>query len=238
MTTTRWLFIISLIVAACLLSGCAEKEPTYGREYKLEMPGNQTRVWAVAPVLNLSGQPVDPLIQADVLYQQMQTVSGLTVVPIDRVMQVMVSVNIESIQSADQAVIIMDLLGCDGLVVGTITQYDPYNPPKFAGSLQLFQKPGGFQRTPAPDPRDLVRSAAPKAGESLPQQPSDIIQSVGMYDSSSGSVRDAVLQYAIGRHEPAGPMGAQEYFLSMDRYSGFAWHSLLEDLLVRMRNGR
>jgi hypothetical protein len=71
----------------------------------------------------------------------------------------------------------------------------------------------------------------------LPQAP-DFVQAVGMYDSANGSVRDALLTYANGRHEPAGPMGAREYFANMDRYTGFAYYSLLEQLLVQLRNGR
>ena len=238
MTNIRWIAIILLIFCACVISGCAEPPVQYGRERNLVMPGAQTRIWAVAPVLNLSGQPgVDPLLQADLVYQQLQTVQGLTVIPVDRVAQVYSAAQIEQIQAPEQAMIVMDALGCDGLIVATITQFDPYNPPKWGGSLQLFQREGGVNRTPPPDPRDLLRSAAPPAGENIPQLP-QMIQVVGMYDAANGSVRDGLMTYAQGRHEPLGPMGVKEYFASMDRFSGFAYHTLIEDLLVRLRNGR
>ncbi len=238
MTNMRWIAILILIVAACLMSGCADKPPVYGRENQLSIPGTQTRIWAVAPVLNLSGQPgVDPLLQADILYQQLQTVGGLTVIPVDRVAQVYAAAHIEQIQTPEQATIVMDALGCEGLVVATVTQFDPYNPPKWGGSLQLFQRATSVNRTPPPDPRELLRAGAPPAEANLPQVP-EMVQAVGMFDATNGTVRDALLTYALGRHEPLGPMGVKEYFASMDRFAGFAYHSLIEDLLVRMRIGR
>jgi hypothetical protein len=240
MTTTRWIAVITLIIAACLLSttgGCAAKEKQYGRERQLTLPGNQTRVWAVAPVINLSGQPgVDPLLQADVLYQHLQTVQGLTIVPVDRVAAVYSAVGIEQVQTPEQAKAVIDMLGCDALIVATVTQYDPYNPPKFGGALQLFEKDAGG-RMPPPDPRELLRSGSPPPEQAMPQDP-QFVQVVGMFDAQNGTVRDALMAYAQGRHEPAGPMGLKEYFVNMDRFCGFAYHSLLESLLVQLQNGR
>ena len=236
MTTIKWIAILALIAAACLLSGGCAAEP-YGRERTLALPGPDQKVWAVAPVINLCGQSgVDPVLQADLLFQQLQTIQGLTVVPVDRVAQVYAANGIEQVQTAEQARAVIDALGVDGLVVMTVTQFDPYNPPKFAGAMQLFQRPPEHA-TAGPDPQLLDRAATPGPDESLPYK-NDFLQVVGMFDAANGSVRDAVSAYARGRHEPAGPMGAKEYFVSMDRYCGFAYYRLAESLLVRLRNGR
>jgi len=56
-------------------------------------------------------------------------------------------------------------------------------------------------------------------------------QVVGIYDSENGTVREALLKFAAGRSDPNGPMSEREYFLSMDRYSGFVYHQLIADLL-------
>ncbi|MGN6507717.1 MAG: hypothetical protein ACTHM6_19330 [Tepidisphaeraceae bacterium] len=238
MTNSRWIAIIALIVAACLLSSGCDDVPKYGREKNLFLPGQQQRVWAVAPVINLSGQPgVDPLLQADLLYQQLQTVQGLTVIPVDRVAQVYAAAGIEQIQTPQQADVVLNALGCDGLIVATVTQYAPYNPPKFGGALQLFQKPDAATPAGGPDPRVLLREGAPKPGEGLTSDPG-FLQVVGMYDAANGSVRDGVVSYAAGRHEPTGPLGVKEYFANMDRYCGFAYYSLIDSLLVHLRNGR
>ena len=69
---------------------------------------------------------------------------GLTVVPVNRVAEVYASLRIEKVQSAEQAAIVCDLLGCDALVVPTMTAYDPYNPPKMGASLQVFRRPGEY----------------------------------------------------------------------------------------------
>ncbi|MGC4030415.1 MAG: hypothetical protein QM754_01525 [Tepidisphaeraceae bacterium] len=236
MTNAKWIAIIVLIVAACLLSGGCDADPKYGRERGLAMPGQKQKVWAVAPVVNLSGQGgVDPLLQADLVYQQLQTVAGLTVVPVDRVAQVYAAAGIDQIQSAEQAQAVMDALGCDGLVITTVTQFDPYNPPKLGAAMQLFER--DRQRLAAPDVQQMLRAPSP-GPETAMQRDESFTQVVGMYDSTNGSVRDAVANYARGRHEPAGPMGVKEYFASMDRFCGFAYYSLTESLLVRLQNGR
>jgi len=56
-------------------------------------------------------------------------------------------------------------------------------------------------------------------------------QAVGMFDSMDGTVRKNILIFANGRSDPNGPMAEREYFLSMDRYTGFVYHELIADLL-------
>jgi hypothetical protein len=193
-------------------------------------------VWAIAPAINLSGQKgVDPLLQADLLHQQLGQVHGLTVIPVDRVVQVMAGLKLEKVQSADQAVTLCDLLGCDALVIATVTAFDPYDPPKFGGSLQVFSKPASFVRQKNVDIHVLSRSAAPIDDDAfLPPPDTKFIQAVGMWDAANGTVHDAVMEYARGRADPAGPMGAKEYFVSMDRYCGFAYHTLIADLIKQL----
>jgi hypothetical protein len=59
----------------------------------------------------------------------------------------------------------------------------------------------------------------------------DTVQSVGVFDAANGTTRSMVLEYAEGRHEPAGAMGPNEYFESMDRYCSFVYFTLIDDLL-------
>jgi hypothetical protein len=153
------------------------------------------------------------------------------------VAEVFASLRINGVQSEDQAAIVCDLLGCDALVVATVTTFDPYNPPKFGGSVQLFAKPGNFARPASVDPRELSRSASPGGVESLPNQPK-FLQAAGVFDATNGSVREALAAYVAGRHEPLGPLGAKEYFVHMDRYAGFVYHTLIEDLLRKVEKAQ
>jgi hypothetical protein len=232
--TTAFLGLLLIIGSGC------QKPVIYGRPQELGLDQERGEVWAVAPALNLSGQrDVDPLLQADIVYGQLQRVRGLTVIPVNRVAEVYNSLRIEKVQSAEQAAIVCDLLGCDALVVPTVTAYDPYNPPKMGASLQVFNRPGSFSRQAASaiDVRELSRAAAPPPGESLPKQPDTFIQAVGMFDAANGTTRDAVLAYAAGRNDPVGPMGPKEYFASMERYCGFVYYELIADVLSQKSKG-
>lgn len=189
-----------LVLPWLLLLGCAEQPPEYGRERVLQLPATRPQVWAVAPAINLSGQQqVDAVLQADLLFEQLQTVRGVTALPVNRTVEVFVAMRIQQVETLEQAQQVCQALGADALIVPTVTIFDPYHPPKFGASLTLFRG-----------------SAA--------------LQSVGMFDATNGTVRDAVRRYAQGRFDPQGPLGEREYLLSMPRYCGFAYHQLLEDL--------
>ena len=221
---------ICLLLAA-IATGCQDQPKPYGVEQQISFPAMHREIWAVAPAVNLSGQEVDPLLQADALYEQLQQVQGLTVIPVNRVAQVFAALQIARVQSADQAQIVCEQLGCDALVVPTVTIYDPYDPPKFGGALQVFRK-GKQQQVPNVDVHELSRAATPPPGEPLPPpQLAGFKQSVGMFDAANGTVLERLHNYAAGRNDPNGPLGQREYLLNMDRYSGFVYHELIRDLL-------
>jgi hypothetical protein len=223
--------IALLALGSLLLAGCAEAKKPYGVEGQLSVPGHRRQSWAVAPAINLSGQGhVDPLLQADLVYQELQQVHGLTVVPVNRVAEVYASMRIERVETAQEAALVCDFLGVDGLIVPTITVYDPYDPPKLGASLQLFTRPPSQGGTEGVDPRELSRAAAPQPGPQMPGT-SGVKQAVGIFDATNGSVRAALYRYASGRNDPESPMGSREYLVSMDRYCGFVYHELICDLL-------
>jgi len=234
MNKSNGLLVLIVLALMGLSSGCAERVPQYGVEGQLTFPQRQREVWAVAPAINLSGySSVDPLIQADLLYAQLQQVRGLTVIPVNRVAEIYARLKIEKIQSEQQAALVCEMLGCDRIVVPTITAYDPYVPPKIGASLQVLSRPNDWVRPASVDPRELARSAAPSEVDSLPSAP-NFVQAVGMFDAANGSVRDALLRYAAGRNDPVGPMGPKEYLASIDRYCGFVYHELIEQVIARV----
>lgn len=228
----------SLLVASSLmlclpLLGCGgDKKPEYGVEQKLRLPGRFRQVWAVAPVINDSGQKsVDPILQWDLIYKKLQSVEGLTVIPVNKLVDVLNSLGIERVQSAEQAALICDVLGADALLIPTVTIYDPYDPPKMAASLNLFRR-GGYRRPMNVDIRELARRAAPATMPS-PRPAPGFVQVVRVFDSADGSTRAAVLQYAQGRIDPTEPYQQRIYLVEMDRYAGFVYHALITELLAR-----
>ena len=121
MRLMRSILSVVLLVSCLPWMGCAKPKP-YGFERRLSLATRKQQVWAVAPAVNLSGQEeVDPILQADALYGQLQQVQGLTVIPVNRVVEVYTALRIEKVQSAEQAAIVCQYLGCDALIVPTIT---------------------------------------------------------------------------------------------------------------------
>ncbi len=227
----RSIFVLVMVA----VTGCRDAKPQYGIERQLFLPGQRVQVWAVAPAGNLSGvRDVDPLLQADIVYQQLQAVRGVKVIPVNRVVEVFASLQITQVSSDQQAALVCDLLAADGLIVPTVTAYDPYNPPKLGASIQLFAKPSNYARPEGLDPRELSRMASPGNTESLPAQ-AGLMQVVGIYDAATGSVREKLAEYADGRNDPAGPLGSKEYRVSMDRYCGFVYHDLIEQLMLKLQ---
>src|SRR5881392_1293845 len=122
--------ITPILIATILLtlSACSSRPPDYGSEPAIFLPGAARQTWAVAPAVNLSGvAQADPILQADLLYAQLQQTAGLNVIPVNRVVEVFAALHIEQVQSEEQAAIICNVLGCDALLVPTITAYDPYD---------------------------------------------------------------------------------------------------------------
>ncbi len=231
MNTMRSISLGLIVVALAGLCGCGGHDvPDYGVEKPVNLPGSRRQTWAVAPAVNLSGQrAVDPLIQADVLYMQLQQVAGLNVIPVNRVVDVYTALRIDQVKSERQAQVMCELLDCDAIVVATVTAYDPFEPPKMGAALQLFRR--GEQRLPPNvDPRELVRQAVATT-QSVTPPPAGFVQVVGMFDAANGSTRVDLLRYAAGRNDPAGPLRERLYLVEMDRYAGFVYHSLITELL-------
>jgi hypothetical protein len=214
--------------------GCQSDKPEYGIERPLFLRAATRQTWAVAPAIDLSGQKqVDPILQADLLHQQLQQVAGLNIIPVNRVVEVYAALRIEQLQSEEQAALVCDLLGCDALVMVAVTAYDPYDPPKMGVALQVFRK-GQYRRPADIDPRELARRAAPPPGQGqAPTTRPAFVQVVGMFDAANGSIRADLMRYAQGRSDPTGPYKERAYLVEMDRYCGFVYHSLIEQLLAK-----
>jgi hypothetical protein len=225
-----WTFgILAGLIMINLACSGSKDPPPYGVEEGLYLPAIQRQVWAVAPAINQSGvKEVDPFLQADLLYNQLQQVVGLTVIPVNRVADVYNAMRIDRIKSEEQAKIVCDLLGADAILIATVTMYDPYNPPKMGVSLTLISR-GDYRVPGTVDPRSLARAAAPTTRNIDPTQ--DLMQVVEEFDASNGSVRNRLQNYAAGRNDPESPLGARIYLMEMDRYAQFVYHSLLSDLL-------
>ena len=108
---------ISACLALVLATGCA-RQPKYGEERQLTLNNGTHPLWAVAPAINLSGEAsVDPILQADLVFEQLGAVNNVTLIPVNKVVQVFAALRISKVESQEQASIVCEQLGCDGLII-------------------------------------------------------------------------------------------------------------------------
>ena len=236
----RLLFILLPLLLAVI--GCADPVIPYGQEDRLSLPrGTAGEVWAVAPALDLSGEnQIDPLLQADILFRELQTVKYVTALPVNRAAEVYAALGIRQVQSQTDADLVLGALGATGLVVPTITIYDPYDPPKVGATLTLFRRSVGFGPTTGQNARDAAAAGVPAEGSGLPAGSAagfapGTVQATGVFDATNGSIRAAVFEYAYGRYDPYAASARREYLLSADRYCGWVYNELLGDLIKHWR---
>ena len=85
----------------------------------------------MAPLRNESGSiQADGGSIADHLTKHLENASNLDVIPVNRVLAAMARLEYGRVTSPTEARHLLHSLSVDGLVVGSITAYDPYDPPK------------------------------------------------------------------------------------------------------------
>lgn len=193
-------------------------------------------LWAVAPLRNESGTTlVDSYLLTDKVILAVEEARGLRCLPLNRVLEAMRSLEMSAVRTPGEARALADTLGVDGLIVGSITSYDPYNPPKVGLAMGLFARPGAMGTAGsgiASDPRTLStrpREYEPFPGSNFADRPVTVVSS--MLDASNHQVLMDVRAYAMGRHDDRSALGWELYLQSMDRYSQFAAHHVVDRLV-------
>lgn len=234
---------------AMLLTACSSSrkdvliEPQTLRAPSYPAFGGRAPLWAVAPLRNESGvSVVDPLALTDQLVRQVHAVEGLDAIPLNRTIAAMRALRMNDVTSPGDARRLAEALGADAIVVGSLTAWDPYNPPKIGMSLALY----------APDRSPLVSrvSAAgtPEYPETFTWETSarDIAPGPGFsdepvstasehLDAASHGVQMLVKTFASGRHETVSALGWRRYLASMPLYADFATFRLMDRLLHEER---
>ena len=220
---------VMLPVMALLVCGCVQRTDDAPR--MPAMPGER-QVWAVAPLRNESGSlHADGLILADHLARQLETAPGVDVLPVNRTLAAMRAMRMPAPTSRKDALKLLYTLGVDALVVGTISAYDPYDPPKLGLALELYVS---RQRSGQPDVdvRELV-SAPVDGGEvsrrEVRRQPVCVVSAV--FDASDSEVERTLNEYATSRSRPDDTAAPRLHRISMDLFSKFVSHVMSLRLL-------
>lgn len=222
-----------MALSVFVLQGCGRRAEPLQVNAPLLSP--YPAIWAVAPLANESGVSVfDPMRISDILTEEIARVQGLEAIPVQRVLVAMRALDIGAVESPAQARAIANVLGVDGLIVGSITAYDPYRPPKLGLTLQLYAADqsvdaAGDMRALRSAPGDdlddhgFLAQDAPSAGVSA------------VVDAADNGVLLAVERFAKGRTDRNTAYAWERYLVVMELYSQFVCHRLLGDLLYQER---
>lgn len=143
--------LLSLLLAAAVLCapGCAFVFPDVTHQPVLHNPFPQLSRVAVAPFFNQSDEPtVDGRAFAMAYFTELQDTPGYEVVPVGVVEQVMINAGV-NLANPGEARRLAQLLGVDALVVGAVTDYSPYYPPRCGMRIEWYAANAGFHAIPA-----------------------------------------------------------------------------------------
>lgn len=238
MTSEQTMLKATVITALCVLTlfvaGCGSS-----REMKLVAPSVVTGpydtsegdvLWAVVPLRNESGTAlIDTTEVSDKIVAAVAQVRGVRVLPLNRTIAVMRALRMTQLGSPAEARQLATELGVDGLIIGSVTAYDPYDPPILGLALALYARPGAMNRAAASlDPRELTAQPAeyaPFPRSSYGEAPASVVSE--HLDAKNHQVLMDLQQYAQGRHDPRTALGWRRYMASMDLFSEFAaWHAV------------
>ncbi len=130
-----------------LPAGCSLL-PEIATQPVIHNPFPQLSRVAVAPFFNLSNEPkVDGRQFAMAYFSEIQLVPGFEVIPVGQVEKVMQDHNLP-LASPDDARRIAQVLGADALVVGAVTDFTPYYPPRCALHVEWYAANPNFHPIP------------------------------------------------------------------------------------------
>lgn len=231
------LVVCSLLSAGCVTTSTELRFPTSHVAPYSTIDGDV--LWAVAPLRNETGvSVVDTLAIADSFAATFQEVRGVSVVPVNRTLGAMRAMGIQSVDSASDARRLAMELGVDAIVVGSVTAWDPYNPPRIGLSLALYGRPGTDRLGDGGaviDPRTLTAAASDNQLPSARGSEAALSVASAHLDAANHEVLMAVQRYAEGRHNPETALGWRGYLASMSLFTKFACHQMAGRLLDQER---
>lgn len=246
---------IALCIAAALaLASCGQSRHALRPPQQIIAPYDPAAgevTWAVLPLRNESGTTAaNTLALTDKLIVRADEIEGVTVLPLNRALSAMRQLGIAEPGTPAEVEQIAKALGVDGVLVGSVTAYRPYDPPLYGLGLALYARPERLQGREAGSSEMNVRR--------LVFQPTDYayfrtfehentpttspVSVIGtMLDGTSHAVQEQVRMYADGRSEDVSALGWRSYLASMDRYTEFAsWFAvqrLMDHEWIRLAGG-
>jgi len=219
--------MLSLVMVVLVTGGCMNSRGGLTPDY----PDRQ--LWAVAPLRNESGSiQADGLKVADHLAHQLEDAYRIDMLPVNRTIATMEALQIPQVTNMEQAMQIRAAMEVDALLIGSITAYDPYDPPKLGLAIELYVDP---RRDPSSfDVRRLQRSATDElALPSSARRSDQPVSTVSIFfDAADPHIRYLIERYGKRRGVDEKDRDAWRlYRMSMDLYTEFVCHEASTRLL-------
>ncbi len=144
----RCLLLVGLALGLASSSGCMAF-PDFMHQPTYHNPFPQLHKVAVLPFYNQSSEPtVDGEKIANMYYQELQGIPGFEVMPVGVARQAMLAMNVQP-RSPQEFQKLAQVLNVDAVIVGSVTDYTPYYPPKMGLAVDWYAANPGFHEIPA-----------------------------------------------------------------------------------------
>jgi len=234
-----------VLAVTSFLGGCRGGEPALTAPRTIVAPYDTSRgevLWAVVPLRNESGTSlVDVGGMSDKLVAAVEQVEGVRCLPLNRTLQAMTVLGYSSLRTPADARSLAQAMGVDGVLVGSITAYDPYGPT-LGLSLALYGRPGSMAQGRQPlDPRTLATKATETAPATWSREEGPVAVVSQHLDAKNHQVQMDARAYAEGRLKGPSALGWRRYLASMDLFSDFGAYRAVDELIkqewVRLPGG-
>ncbi len=230
-TLTRTLIAITILT----LPGCKSQDA--GR------PSHNGPPWSVAivPFTNQSGsEALDTLAVTDEFFTELQLAGdGVQVLPVNRVLAAMSSLSMSKVASPSDVELLADMLMVDAVIVGAVTQYDPYPPPRVGMMVQLYDRKKWASHDPMKhvDPGQLARSGT-SFDLKPPEEMRPIAQVVTIVDAGDKDVIERIKLYANERAKEATASWREPWqrYTTSRNYLRFVSHEVISELFMRRQS--
>lgn len=237
-TATRAIGMLLGFVLAGAISGCAstrERLDTPAITVSPYDPLGGDMLFAVVPLRNESGTTlIDTMAISDDLVAAVQQVEGLRCLPLNRTIAALRVEEMQVVATPADVRLLAERLGVDGIIVGSVTAWDPYQPPVLGLSLALYLRPEALDARLASgiDVRELRYQPTEWSYFPASRFGDQPASSVSLHlDARSHEIQKAITRYAIGRDDSRMPLGWRRYLDSMPMYTRFATHHSIGRLL-------
>src|SRR5262245_23678961 len=143
-------FIAAMLAGMVLVGapGCGLILPDVSHQPVVHNPFPQLNKVAVAPFFNLSNEPtVDGRKFALAYFAELQAVPGFEVVPLGVVENAIIE-NRVNLSNPEEARRLANILGVDAVIIGSVTDYTPYYPPRCGLRVEWYAVNPGFHEIP------------------------------------------------------------------------------------------